>query len=288
MPGVLHESIILLFARAPELVVELFGEALGLDPRARVVPCDPVTHEPVPTERRADSVFETRALDGPRAVVLEVQLRRDRRKAAVWPYYAAGARLRHRCPAALAVLALKPAVAAWAARPIATGQPDSDFKPVVVGPSGVPWVTEPDPKRPERIVLSAIVHGDQPGGERVLAALAATLRMLDDERRSLYYSIVWDCSSDVVRRTVEKLMNVQALFERTTKAREMLAKGKAMGEEIGEARGLTTGLFAVLAARGLPVSKSQRAKVLRCEDPAVLRRWMTRAGTAASTADALD
>jgi hypothetical protein len=304
MAGVLHESLILLLSRAPQLVVELFGAALGLEPDAEVVPCDPVTHEPVTMERRADCVFRARARDGPRAVVVEVQLRRDSRKTQVWPYYAAGERLRQRCPAAVAVLAPKPAVAAWAARPIATGQPGCDFKALVVDERGVPRVTEPDPARPERVVMSAIVHGNEPGGERVVAAAAATLRrMVDEERRAEYYWILWACLGEAMRRRLEELMDIWAVLAKTPTGRELIAKGKAIGEARGRRQGRAEGraaglaagllegktaaLLAIFAARRLRLTAGQRARVLACDDRECLERWIAQAITAPTVAAAL-
>jgi hypothetical protein len=190
---------------------------------------------------------------------------------------------------------------ARAARPIVTGQPGCDFRAAVVDGRGVPWVTEPDAEVPERVVLSAIIHGDEPGGERVVAAAVATLRiMVDEDRRSQYHWILWECSGDAMRRRLEELMDIGTVLAQTTKGRELIAQGEAqgeargkeigkeIGEAIGEARGFTTALFAVLEARGLAVSEAQRARVLACEDPAVLQRWVTRAATAATTADALE
>jgi hypothetical protein len=46
-------------------------------------------------------------------------------------------------------------------------------------------------------------------------------------------------------------------------------------------------LIAVLAARGFALSDDLRAKILDCQDPAVLDRWITQAVTAASPGEAL-
>lgn len=52
--------------------------------------------------------------------------------------------------------------------------------------------------------------------------------------------------------------------------------------------GLRAGVLAALEARGLPCPDELRARVMACEDPAILQRWLLRAFSAGSTADALD
>lgn len=46
-------------------------------------------------------------------------------------------------------------------------------------------------------------------------------------------------------------------------------------------------LLALFDARGLPCPEDVHARVIACEDPATLQRWILRAGAATSAADAL-
>ena len=75
------------------------------------------------------------------------------------------------------------------------------------------------------------------------------------------------------------------------------AEGKAEGETAGFLKGETAGvikgvvkgkvdaILAVLAARGLPLSPEERARIEACKDAATLNRWIVRAVTAASGAN---
>ncbi|HEY3356074.1 MAG TPA: hypothetical protein VGQ83_22670 [Polyangia bacterium] len=57
--------------------------------------------------------------------------------------------------------------------------------------------------------------------------------------------------------------------------------------EEGRAEGKAEAILTVLALRGLPVSPAQRARIHACRDLARLERWIARAVTAASAAQAL-
>lgn len=52
--------------------------------------------------------------------------------------------------------------------------------------------------------------------------------------------------------------------------------------------GLRTAVLAALGARGVSCPDELRARVLACDDPAALQRWLLRALTAATAADAID
>jgi hypothetical protein len=65
------------------------------------------------------------------------------------------------------------------------------------------------------------------------------------------------------------------------------AEGKAEGKTEGKTEGKLHALFAVLAARGLAVSKTERERILATTDPGVLDGWITRAATAGETAEVL-
>lgn len=67
----------------------------------------------------------------------------------------------------------------------------------------------------------------------------------------------------------------------------VIAAAAQTGEARGEARGRAEALLMMLEARGLPIDDSARARVLRCDDPALLATWIGRALSAASVADVL-
>src|SRR4051812_10542625 len=84
----------------------------------------------------------------------------DERKRYAWPVYAVGLRARMRCPVCILVFTAQEAVVRWAASPIELGG-GNVFTPLVIGPSGVPVVTDATRAcaEPELAVLSAMAHG---------------------------------------------------------------------------------------------------------------------------------
>ncbi|MBI5479577.1 MAG: Uma2 family endonuclease [Deltaproteobacteria bacterium] len=68
---------------------------------------------------------------------------------------------------------------------------------------------------------------------------------------------------------------------------QVRAEGEAEGKAEGEAKGKADALLAVFALRGLAVTEEQRGGVLACRDLRALDRWIARALTAASVAEAL-
>ncbi len=163
MPSFRHDAFLQLFRNQPELVPRLARELLGLQvPRYREVRIEEADFtEPLPTEYRADLEV---SLAGERPVmgfVVELERSRDDRKRFSWPVYAASLHARLRCQVCLLVVTDDPAVAEWAARPIATVQPGSPFVPLVLGPEQIPRIRDAGEAaaRPELAVLSALAHG---------------------------------------------------------------------------------------------------------------------------------
>src|SRR5688572_8789763 len=85
-----------------------------------------------PTEFRADAVITLNVEEKTVfAVVIEVQLRTDRRKRRTWPAYVATLHARLDCPANLLVICPDPVVAAWCAEPIVVTDPGLSLTPLV-------------------------------------------------------------------------------------------------------------------------------------------------------------
>jgi len=143
MPSLRHESRLLLFRNQPALAAELIRDALHVNvphfTEARVVSAD--LTEIQPAEYRADLVIQL--VDGASVfgIVVEVQLSVDERKRFTWPAYVANLRARLECPVCLLVVTADDAVARWAAQPVEMGG-QYPFAPYVLGPSGVPAITD--------------------------------------------------------------------------------------------------------------------------------------------------
>jgi hypothetical protein len=211
MPSQLHEVLLQLFRNRPELAPELLRDALHQElPRyteARIDSAD--LTEVQPAEYRADLVvllFEGVPVFG---IIVEVQLSPDERKQYVWPAYVAGLRARIKCPVCLLVITADDACARWAARPIDLGG-GSCLVPWVIGPSGVPEVTEEAVAQadPELAVLSVMAHGkdiDTEKSVRIARAARGASINLDEGRSKLYCDLIFYSLSEAARRAFQAM-----------------------------------------------------------------------------------
>jgi hypothetical protein len=275
---------------APRLLAIATGGGVPAFHEARVAEATMTEDQAV--ERRADLVVELNDRRGRpvMGVVAEVQLRRDRRKRFTWPYYAAALRARLQAPVRLLVVAPNAAVARWAAKPIAMGQPGWTFVPVVLGPSAIPVVVDPHEAaaEPELAVLSTIAHGEREAelGVRVAQAALGAALGLDDDRSDDYIRIVLRAVSEAVRRNLEESMRPGQLAEPTELEKRLEARGEARGRNLGLAEGRAKSLLAFLGARGIAVPEPVQARILACEDIDQLDRWIALAAHV-TTAEAL-
>ncbi|MEJ0035520.1 MAG: DUF4351 domain-containing protein [Gammaproteobacteria bacterium] len=254
MPSQLHESHLLLFRNQPTLAVELIRGALGVElpwfREARVVSADLTDIQP--TEYRADMVIELSADEPVHGIVVEVQLSVDDRKRFAWPAYVASLRARLECPVLLLVVTADDAVARWAARSVSMGGLHH-FTPYVLGPSGVPEVTDDVQARdnPELAVLSAMAHGrDADPARAIEIALAAQKASvgLDADRSRIYVDIIMSSLGEAAREALTN-MATQKYEYQSDFAKRYVAQGRAEGEALGEVRGRATLIARLLAAR---------------------------------------
>ena len=146
-PSMVHEGVIALVRDNPAFAASLLRDVLQVEvPPFRAARLgEAALPELVPVEYHADAVVvfdggvdnETKPVLG---TILEVQLERKDRKRYTWPLYAVAARARHECPFILVVVTPNPAVARWADQPIELG--NGSFGPCVIGPQGIPKVTD--------------------------------------------------------------------------------------------------------------------------------------------------
>jgi hypothetical protein len=277
MPSMLHEALLTLFRNRPELAPELLRDVLGIElpayTEARIDSAE--LTEIIPAEYRADLVIllvDGRPVLG---IVVEVQLGKDPRKRFTWPVYAAGLRARLECDACVLVVTADDAVAAWAAEPIALGS-GSVFKPLVVGPRGVPVVNSPELAHgvPELAVLSAMAHGrgDVDTAVQIALAVAGATEGLDPDRCALYSDLVMAALSEAARKALQMLPSGYE-FQYEPYRRLQLQGQASRAESKAEA------VLDVLDARGIAVADAQRERVLACTDLDTLRTWVRRAAT---------
>lgn len=242
VPSHLHEALLLLFRNRPELAPELLRDALHQElpayTEARIESADLTDIQPA--EYRADLVvllYDGKPVLG---IVVEVQLAQDDVKQYSWPVYVAGLRARIRCPVCLLVVTANEPVARWASRPIDLGG-GNHFAPLVLGPSGVPVVTDEQLARtdPELAVLSAMAHGqdsDEPRAIKIaIAAMAASVG-LDAERSALYLDLVLASLGEAARKALQAMDPAKYEYQ-SEFARRYVSQGRAEGRAEGEARG---------------------------------------------------
>ncbi|MDA2806366.1 hypothetical protein, partial [Nocardiopsis suaedae] len=252
MPSAEHELPLEFVRNNPEMTAVLLKEAFGFKipdyDTARTVSGD--CADLAPKDYRGDAVVSFTE-DGDRnvfAVVFEVQRKPDQRKRFSWPVYHSTVRARLECPTALMVLCPDSATADWARFPIDTGHPEYALRPLVVGPTEIPVITDPARAReqPELSALSALAHGGDDAGEAVLAAYAEALSVLPRDRGPIYHDYVLNGLSETARAFWEALMATDTYTFKSDFARYYIATGEARGEARGEAKALLW----LLEARG--------------------------------------
>jgi len=217
------------------------------------------------------------------ALVIEVQLGPDPDKRWTWPAYLANLRRRLQRDALLLVVATDATVAAWAETPIAMGQPGWVLRPLVLGPSAVPIVTDPAEaaRAPELAVVSVLAHRLEPCVVEIARASLEASRALDDERSRLYVDLVFAALPEAARAALEAWMASGTYEYQSDFAKRYVAQGEAKGE----AKGRAEALLAVLGARGIEVSEERRIRILACTQLPMLDGWLVRAATARSAAE---
>ncbi|MCV7191521.1 hypothetical protein [Mycolicibacterium brumae] len=281
MPSQRHEALVQLFRDQPEFAPLLLHDVAGLAlPDHDALASDsPDLSQAVSWELRADNIV-TLTRDGRPVlgIIIESQLRVDPKKHDSWPGYMVALRHRLRCDCALVVVCVTDAVASWAGRPITLG-PGSVITPIVIGPSTVPVITDPEHARgsPELTALSALTH---PNNHAILDALFASFDP-DNPVSPRYAELIYSALPAAGKHYLEKLM--------TTRTREytfpMLRDSFNEGAAKGEAKGKAEDVLAVLTARGHDVPDDLRARVTNCTDTERLTVWLIRAATADSVED---
>ena len=295
MPSQLHESLLALFRNRPHLAPDLLRDALRVElpayTEARVESADLTDVQPA--EYRADLVvllYDGKPVLG---IVVEVQLAPDAHKRFAWPVYAVGLRARMRCPVCLLVVSPHESVARWASKPIELGG-GSLFIPFVLGPSGVPEVTDQARATadPELAVLSAMAHGKDRDVDKALriavAAVTASLR-LDPARSKMYFDLVAGSLSDAARKGLQAMDPAKYVYQSEFALRYIAqgrAEGKAEGKAEGELHGQAAILIKLLALKFGPLTAEATDRVQQASAEQ-LDRWAERLLNATSLDDLL-
>ncbi|HKO52581.1 MAG TPA: hypothetical protein VJV79_32965 [Polyangiaceae bacterium] len=296
-----HSALLLLFQNRPTLALELLRDALGVPVNA----AEPALIESVdltaalPAEYRADLVVRYSGGSEPLVIAVEVQLERDQEKRYSWPAYSALLRARFRCRVCLLVVAPRPSVARWCARPIDLGN-GAMFTPVVLSAEAIPKVVDAAVARasPELSVLSALAHG---GGDPATAtaigvAGLSALEGLETGIAMIYFDLISAALGEAARKAIEAMIPQGYKFQSEFALKHIAegraiglkigeAIGEARGEAIGEARAKANAVLTVLEVRGLNPSAEARARILACSERTQLDSWLQRAATATDSSE---
>lgn len=286
MPSQLHEALLMLFRYRPALAPELLREALHVElPEYTELRVDSENlNDLQPAEYRADMVILLLHGKPVLGIIVEIQLGKDEDKRFAWPAYVTNLRTRVRCPVCLLVITAEDSVAKWAGRPIDLGG-GNRFTPFVVGPSGVPEITDEAQAQadPELAVLSAMAHGSDPDIHKSLpiamAAITATAG-LDAEQAALYLDFINQSLSEAARKAL-KAMNPAKYEYQSEFARHYFFKGKAEGNAEGETKGRLEVIqqFLTLRFGELPQSVMERLKSADAAQIEAIVRRTLRAST---------
>jgi hypothetical protein len=285
-PSLMNEGVIALIRDNPAFAASLLRDLLHVEvPRfAEARLTEAALPQLVPVEYHADAVvLFVDLVDSKHKPVLgtifEVQLERKERKRYTWPLYAVAARARHECPFVLTVVTPDPAVARWAGRSIELG--NGAFVPRVIGPEGIPRVTDRDQavRQPQLAVLSVMAHGGSEVATAVAIGRAAVTAILTlpEEQRLLYSVLIERALSEAARKALEMEPQIEKFF----------TEAHRRSYDQGEAKGEAKALLMILKRRGLAITDEQQQQIGTCTDLPTLDRWLDRALSITSVDDLL-
>lgn len=278
-----HEAMHRIFQEYPGLFTGV-SEVLGvpfMPPRSvTVLPTDLTETQPV--ERRVDTLLRLDFVgDEPLLLAVEAQRKKDSDKPGSWAYYLSFLYTKYKIPPLLLVVCQDRATAEWAARSMPIGPrqwPAITLRPLVLGPHNMPVITDPDEARADLALatLSAITHAKDPVVDGILKALSAALRDVPEA-----------VADPIIEFTAQGLSGNRSATQlwRNLMAVDLSFYKSWLSEEIrdeGRAQGRAEGILLVLETRGIDVPHEIRERITTCDNPDLLRRWLTRAVTAPS------
>jgi hypothetical protein len=230
----------------------------------------------VPTEYRADAVVLL--VDGTPVFGIIVEARSGSGEAVHLADVRHQRASRYRCPVVVLVVTPDAATARWAAEPVDLGG-DTSWRSLVVGPEGIPVITDPSAatREPHLAVLSAMAHGrdDDVGTAVAVAAAAASgAATLPEPLRMLCFALIESSLGDAARKTFEMLPQNERFMS------ELMSKLTSERQVRSLAEGEARALLRVLERRDIATSVEQRERVLACSDLATLEAWLDRAAMA--------
>jgi hypothetical protein len=242
-----------------------------------------------PVERRVDTLLRLDYEGGDSLLLaVEAQSAKDPDKPASWAYYLSFLYAKYKIPPLLLVVCQDRPTAEWAARPMLLGPqewPSLTLRPLVVGPHNMPVITDPEEAGADLALaaLSAITHAKDPAVDGILKTLSTALH---DAPEAAVVTIIELTAQGLGgnRRAAELWRNLVAVDLSNYKSyifEEFRDEGRAQGRAQGHAEDI----LLVLETRGLDVPDDVRERITSCDDPELLRSWLTRAVTVVRAED---
>jgi hypothetical protein len=283
MPSSWHDSVTAIFTENPGLAVELAARLNGtpIPPGTPTHLEKPTFNDRPSTDFAADAVIVVGPKQDPvRGIIVEAQKRTFREKPPQWARYAAQLWTFLKCPVDVLVVCPDAKSGFYYAQPVRTSLPGYTHLPIVLLPSDVPAITDPDEAaaRPAMAALSVAYHGAEPG---VPEAVTDGLRKLPPDSGIKYHEHAYNMAPLAVQRILEQLMNADTWPVYSPFAKEHFGRGRKEGKTEGRGEAILD----FLEARGLDVSEAERDRITSCTDPRRLKKWTKRAATAEKTAD---
>lgn len=287
MPSSWHDSVKAIFTKNPELAVEL-ATSLNGTPLPAGTPAHP--ESPAFNDRPSDDFYADAVIvvgpkqDPVRGIIVEAQKRTYSDKPPQWARYAAQLWTFLKCPVDVLVICPDAKSAFYYARPVPTSLPGYIHLPVVVPPSTIPVITDPDEAAtsPAMAALSVAYHGTDPA---VPEAIARGFRKLQSDVAAKYHEHAYNISPLAVQRILEQLMNSDTWPVYSPFAKEHYSHGKKEGKKEGRIAEGSEAILIVFEARNLDVSEAERDRITSCTNLRQLKNWIKRAVTVEKAAD---
>ncbi|MBB5074842.1 hypothetical protein [Nonomuraea endophytica] len=232
-----------------------------------------------PTEYRADAVMVLRRRkEAQLAVIVEVQLKHDKRKEWSWPVYMTTLRARLKCPVVLLVACPCPNATKRYSKPIPLGHPGMTLLPLMVGPGSVPVISDVKEalERPELATLSAIMHSKTSDATVTFETFRQMLVSIPVKQRSVYCdAALGGLPYEVAIAFWRELMSVATQQFKSPMMREFQAEFVAKGKALGEAESIVK----LLRLRGIEVPEDTENLILSCTYTEQLDAWLADAVT---------
>lgn len=237
-------------------------------------------------ERRVDTVLRYESEAGPFLMLIESQTSEDPLKPSSWAYYTSYLWTKHKLPTCLMVVCSDRVTERWARKVRQSGplfMPTLTLQPLVIGPSSVPLITDPEQMRADlkMAALSVITHPDEPDINAILKAMPAALKGVpEDEADPIIEYVSEGLSESEALHTWRKLLQ-DLSFYKSPIAEELREEGRAESR----VSTLINAVVGVLEKRHLQIGHDVRERIAGCDDPEMLYSWLLRAAVVSVAED---